>query len=129
MVSTTVTAGATGPGDSSTGMEQPDTGELVLGTREEIVEHAEADRRALEAAQRYEEKQLRWHRRLSAALRPYGDRTTSVGDAVRQAAADLRIDATDRGFDELASRGPAPGFANGSRSGRSASGDVLKVTE
>jgi hypothetical protein len=33
----------------------PDTGELVLLTREEIIEHAEADGRVLEAAQRYEE--------------------------------------------------------------------------
>ena len=80
----------------------PDTGELVLVTREEIIEHAEADGRVLEAAQRYERKQARWHGRLIAALRPYGDRTTSVGDAVRRAAADFGIDPAGLGFDQLA---------------------------
>jgi hypothetical protein len=57
----------------------------------------------VEAAQNYEEEQLRWHRRLAAAFRPYGDNTTPVADVVRQAAADFGINATDRGFDELAS--------------------------
>jgi hypothetical protein len=34
-------------------VSHPDTGEMVLVTREEILEHAGADRRALEAAERY----------------------------------------------------------------------------
>ena len=55
-------------------------------TREEIIEHAEADGRVLEAAQRCEEKRARRHGRLIAALRPYGDRTTSVGDGARRVA-------------------------------------------
>lgn len=81
----------------------PDTGELVLVTREEIIEHADADGRVLEAALRYEERQARSHGRLIAALRPYGDRTTSVDDAMRRAAADLGIEADGRGFHQLAS--------------------------
>jgi hypothetical protein len=48
----------------------PGTGELVLVTWEEILKHADDDRRALEAAQRYEEAQRRRHERLIAALRP-----------------------------------------------------------
>ncbi len=35
----------------------PETGELVLVTREEILEHAEADSRVLDADVRYEERQ------------------------------------------------------------------------
>ena len=118
----------------------PDTGELVLVTREEVIEHAEADGRVLEAARRYEEKQAQRHERLIRALRPYGDRSTSVGDAVRRAASDLGIDATDRGFDELArlvvaaaearAGSPEAGlFATDARSCRSAPGGVQGVTE
>ena len=85
----------------------------MLVTREEIIEHAEADGRVLEAAQRYEEKQAQRHGRLIAALRPYGDRTTSIDDAVRRAAADLGIEADGCGFDELASLVVAAAEAGG----------------
>ncbi len=57
----------------------PDTGEMVLVTREEIREHAEADHRVLVSADRYAETQARWHGRLIRALRPYSDDSTSVG--------------------------------------------------
>ena len=85
-------------------MPHPDAGELVLVlvTREQIIEHAEADGRVLEAARRYEERQARRHGRLIAALRPYGDRTTSVGDALRRAAQDLGIKRNGRSFEEFA---------------------------
>ena len=52
----------------------PDTGELVLVTREEIIEHAEADGRVLEAAQRYEEKQLRY----TGASSPHSGHTATA---------------------------------------------------
>ena len=117
-------------------MPHPDTGELVLVTREEIIEHAEADGRLLEAAQRYAEKQAQRHGRLLAALRPHGNRTTSVGGAVRRASAELGIDAADRGFDELASlvvvaaeaRGGSPTAEQFANDGRSGPG-VLRVPE
>jgi len=80
----------------------PDTGEAVLVTREEILEHDDADRRVLEAAQQYQDQQMRWHRRLSHALQPYGDRNTSVGEAVRRAARDLGIEQGERSFEEFA---------------------------
>ncbi len=51
----------------------PDTGEMVLVTRQEMPEHGEAAHRVLEAAERYTERQMRWHDRLIRALRPYGD--------------------------------------------------------
>jgi hypothetical protein len=51
----------------------PDTGDLVPVTREEILEHAEADHRGLVAAERYAVRQAAWHGRLIRALRPYGD--------------------------------------------------------
>ena len=73
----------------------------MLITRGEILEHADADHHVLEARERYEEKQMRWHGRLIRALRPYGDRSTSVGDAVYRAAVDHGIDPAGRGFDEL----------------------------
>ncbi len=68
----------------------------MVVTREEILKHAEADHQVLEAARRYEEAQAQWHGRLIRAVRPYGDDSTSVGDAVRRAAVDLRIDAAGR---------------------------------
>ena len=84
-----------------------------------------------EAVQRYEEKQLQRHGRLIAALRPYGDRTTSVGDAVRRAAADLGVDATARGFDELANLVVAAAEARaGSREAEPFTiGGTLRVSE
>ena len=48
----------------------PETGELVLVTREEILEHTEADGRVLEADGRYERRQALWYERLRRALRP-----------------------------------------------------------
>jgi hypothetical protein len=80
----------------------PDTGELVPVTREEIIEHAEADGRVLEAAERYEEARADWHRRFIRALRPYGDGDTPIPDALDRAASDLGIDPEGRSFDELA---------------------------
>ena len=49
-----------------------------------------------------EEKQARRHGRLIRALRPSGDDSASVRDAVRQAAADLGIKTDGRGFGALA---------------------------
>lgn len=69
----------------------PDTGEPVLVTREEIRKHAEADHRVLEAAERYAGRRARWHGRLVRALRQHGDDGTSLGDALRRAAADLVV--------------------------------------
>ena len=83
-------------------MPHPDTGELVLVTREEILEHADADRRVLDADVRYEEGQASWHRRLIRALQPYGDRSTSVGEAVERAARDLGVERNGRSFEEFA---------------------------
>ena len=80
----------------------PVAGELVLITREEILEHAEADHGVLEAAERYTERQSRWHGRLIRALRPYGNRGMSVGEAVRRAAQDLGIERNGRSFEEFA---------------------------
>jgi alkanesulfonate monooxygenase SsuD/methylene tetrahydromethanopterin reductase-like flavin-dependent oxidoreductase (luciferase family) len=51
---------------------------------------------------RYGERQARRHGRLIAALRPYGDNTTPVADAVRRAAADFGIDPAGLSFDRLA---------------------------
>jgi hypothetical protein len=84
------------------GVPHPDTGDTVIVTGEQILEHAEADLRVMEGAQRYNETQLRWHRRLILALRPYGDRGTSVGEAVRRAAQDLGIEQGGRSFEEFA---------------------------
>lgn len=53
------------------------------------LEHADADRRVLEAAERFAARQAPWHGRLIRALRPYGDYSTSVGEALCRAAADL----------------------------------------
>ncbi len=80
----------------------PDTGEMVLVTRQEIREHGEADHRVLEAAAQYTERQMRWHGRLIRALRPYGDDSTSVGDAFRRADADIGIDPAGRSLEDLA---------------------------
>ena len=80
----------------------PETGETVVVTREEILEHAEDDGRVLAAAQQYQEGQMRWHSRLIRALRPYGDRSTSVGEAMRRAARDLGIERGARSFEEFA---------------------------
>jgi hypothetical protein len=80
----------------------PDTGELVLVTREEIIEHAAADGRVLEAAHSYSGRQACWHSRLIRALEPYGNDSTSVGDALNRAAADLGIEPAGLGFEELA---------------------------
>jgi hypothetical protein len=41
-------------------------------------------------------------RRPIRALRPYGDDSTFVGEALRRAAADLGIDADGRSFDHFA---------------------------
>jgi hypothetical protein len=80
----------------------PNTGDMVLVTREEILAQAEADLRVMEAAQRYNEKQLQWHRRLVGALGPYGGDTTSIGEAVRRAAQELGIEQGGRSFEEFA---------------------------
>ena len=80
----------------------PNTGEVVLVTREEILEHADADRCVLDADVRYQERHARWHGRLISALRPYGDRSTSVGEAVERAARDLGIERNGRSFEEFA---------------------------
>ncbi len=80
----------------------PDTGEFMVVTRQEIREHGEADHRVLEAAERYFERQVAWHGRLLRALRPYGDDSTSVGDAFRRAAADIGIDPAGRSLEDLA---------------------------
>jgi len=70
----------------------PETGEMVLVTRDDILQHADDNGRVLDAAERYAEKQARWHGRLIRALRPYGDRSTSVGEAVQRTAQDLGIE-------------------------------------
>lgn len=62
----------------------------------------QADGRVLEADRRYEERQARWHARLIRALRPYGDRTTSIGEAMERAARDLGIERNGRSFEEFA---------------------------
>jgi hypothetical protein len=56
----------------------------------------------LETAGRNAETQARWHGRLIRALRPYGDRSTSVSDAVRRAAQDLGVERNGRSFEEFA---------------------------
>ena len=43
-----------------------------------------------------------WRRRLIRALRPYGDRSTSVGEAVERAARDLGVERNGRSFEEFA---------------------------
>jgi hypothetical protein len=86
----------------------------VLVTCEVILEHAEADQRVLEAAERYSVWHAAGHGRLVRALRLCGDDSTSVGDAVRRAAADLAVEADGRSFQEVAVRvvaGEAPGGA------------------
>jgi hypothetical protein len=100
----------------------PDTGELVLVTREQILENAEADHQVLEAAERYTERQMRWHGRLIRALRPYGDRSTSVGEAVRRAAQDLGIEQGGRSFEDFAGMVVAAAGARGA-TGRLGEGD------
>jgi hypothetical protein len=70
---------------------------MALVRCEEILEHAEADQPALEAAEHH----ARWHGRLIRALRPYGDDSTSVGDALRWAPADLGGQADGGGFEAL----------------------------
>ena len=75
-------------------MSHPKNGEKVLVTRQEILEHAEADGRVLDADVRYEKEQARWHGRLIHALRPYEDRSTSVGEAVERAARDQALSGT-----------------------------------
>jgi hypothetical protein len=70
----------------------------------------------MEAAKQYNGKHLRWHERLIRPLRPYGDRGTSVGDAVRRAASDLGIEAAGRGFDALAEMVMAAAEAKGGAS-------------
>jgi hypothetical protein len=75
---------------------------MVLVTRDDILEHTDNDGRVLEAAGRYERKQARWDGRLIRALRPYGDRSTSVSEAVRRAALDLGIAQDGRSFEEFA---------------------------
>jgi hypothetical protein len=84
------------PGLREVRVSHPETGELVLVTREEILEHGDDDRRMLEAAERYAEREAAWHGRLIRALRSYGDDSTSVGEAVRRAAADLGVDQAGR---------------------------------
>jgi hypothetical protein len=74
----------------------------VLVTREEILKHTDADHRVLEADVRYKNDEARWHGWLIRALRPYGDRSTSVGDAVQRAPQDLGIERNGRGFEEFA---------------------------
>lgn len=83
-------------------LRHPETGELVLVTREDILEHTEVDGRVGEADGRYEWRQARWYDRLRHALRPHGDRSTSVGEAVERAAQDLGIERNGRSFEEFA---------------------------
>jgi hypothetical protein len=80
----------------------PDTGEMILVTRDEILEHAKDDARVLDAANGYSERQAAWHGRLIRALQPYGAGSTSVGEAVRRAAQDLGIEQGERSFEEFA---------------------------
>jgi hypothetical protein len=47
-------------------------------------------------------RQAARHGRLIRALRPHGDDSTSVGEAVRRAAAELGLEADGRGFEDLA---------------------------
>jgi hypothetical protein len=56
----------------------------------------------LEAAERYAARKAVWHGRVIRALRPCGDGSTCVGDAVRWAAADLGVEAAGRSFEEIA---------------------------
>jgi RHS repeat-associated protein len=58
-------------------VSHPETGELVLVTREEILEHADDGRRMLEAADRYAERETTWHGRLIRALRSWQSAPTS----------------------------------------------------
>ena len=78
------------------------TGDPVPVTREEILEHAEEDGRVLDAACQYSERQAACHARLIHSLRPYADRSTSVGEAVWRAAQDLGIEQGGRSFEEFA---------------------------
>jgi len=91
-----------GPGLGAVHVPHPDTGDLVLVTREEVARHGADDLRVLNFALRYDEAPMRWHERLIRALRRYGDRGTSVGEVPRRAAADHGIDAAGRGFEALA---------------------------
>jgi hypothetical protein len=92
----------------------------VFVTREEILRHAEADRRVLEATERYSARQPQWHGRLIRELRPYGDDSTSVGEAVRRTAADLGIDSAVRCFEAPAEVMVAAKEARGGRRRRGA---------
>jgi hypothetical protein len=56
----------------------------------------------LEAAQRHAASHARRRGRLIHALRPYVDRSTSVGEAMRSAAQDLGIEQDGRSFEEFA---------------------------
>jgi hypothetical protein len=118
----------------------PDTGELVVVTRDDILAHAEADQPVLEAAERFEEARADGLRRFRAALQPYGGPNTPVLDALHRAAADMGIDPAGRSFNELASlvvaaaeaRAGLPGteqLASGARRGRGAPASVLRVPE
>ncbi len=92
----------------------PDTGESVLVTHEKVREHAEADHRVLEAAERYSARQARWLGRLLRALRPYGDdSTTSTAtrpDEVTAANSLARLSTGDR---VRIGHGVRPGYFHG----------------
>jgi hypothetical protein len=114
-------------------VRHPETSEMVLVTHDDILEHTDNDGRVLEAAGRYAAKQARWHDRLIRALRPYGDRSTSVGEAVRRAAQDLGIEQGGRSFEEfaglvVAAAGAQDGAARPRGYGRAAPAPVMKVT-
>ena len=99
-------------------IRRPPVRRPVLVTREEVLEHADADRRELEAADSYQERQADWRGRLIRALRPYGDRSTSVGQAVERAARDLGVERDGRSFEEFAGLVVAAAEApNGSAAG------------
>ena len=62
----------------------------AVHAEQEILGHAEAHHGVQEAAKRYyAASQARRHGRVIRALQPDGDDSTSVGDALRRAAADL----------------------------------------
>jgi len=56
----------------------PDTREQVPVTRQDSLQHAEADHRVLQAAERCVERRAAWRGRLIRALRPYVARHTSA---------------------------------------------------
>jgi hypothetical protein len=47
-------------------------------------------------------RQAQRHEHLISALRPYGDRSTSIGEAVRHAAQDLGSEQAGRSFEDFA---------------------------